>query len=87
MRVSGFGNYIVEDTKDDLADAFYNAETDANECYASISDGADGGFVVEIMNNEDGEVVASTDDGLFTDLEAAKTWARSWVSDVQTNVA
>lgn len=78
MRRTLFGDFYVETVEDDLAPAFASAGVDPEDCYALVSD-----QVVEIMDNETGEVVATSDDDLFKTTKDATDWAKSWVSDVQ----
>lgn len=86
MRRSMFGDYIVEGKEDDLGEAFMMAEVDPDECYALISDEGEEGISIEFFGGENGEEVCSTDPEHlpFTDVAAAKQWARTWVPDVQT---
>lgn len=82
MRRSTTGDYYAESIDDDIGEAFMAAELEPSECYASINQVADG-FEVEILGNQDGETIVTSDDGMFPEYEAAFAWAKSWVSDVQ----
>ena len=77
-----FGDFIVTSVEDDLGEAFMMSRLDPEDCYAMITDD----FAVEILGNVNGEKVCGTTDGLFTDLNAAEKWAKSWVNNIDVNV-
>lgn len=84
MRRSIFGDYYATSTEDDIAEAFVAMELHPSECFADVCQDGDN-FYVEIRDNEGGELVVQTDDDLFASAEAAREWARTWVSHVNDN--
>ncbi|MFV1573680.1 hypothetical protein VXL47_12065 [Phaeobacter sp. JH20_30] len=85
MRRSMLGDYYATSTEEDLIDAFVARDVEADDCFADITFDEDGGYCVEIRENESGEQVVATDDGLFETADAARFWASKWVSQVNDN--
>lgn len=82
MRTNFFGDSIIESESDDLGDILLEA---GDEVYAVVrsNEGEESGkFDFEIMLNESGEIVASSDP-IFDNQEAAGDYLRRWITDVQ----
>ena len=84
MRRSMFGDFFATSADEDIGEAFMEKGFDPDECFADVTE-EDGEYLVEIRSNEDGETVISTDEGLFDNADAARAWARQWVSQVHNN--
>jgi len=83
MRKTMFGDQIIESTDDDLGsvEAFQEA---GGEIYAVIREDEEGSgmYDFEVMENESGEVVVSSDP-IFKTQEEARDYLRQYVSDIQ----
>ena len=85
MRKTMFGDTVIESAEDDmgLIEALQDAGDDIYAVVRANEDGS-GKYDFEIMNNEDGEVIISSDP-IFDSQDAAKAYLRGWVSDIQVD--
>lgn len=91
MRKTAFGDTVIESADDDLGEAIMDHE--AGTIYAPIrkDDMGDGGpetkgkFFFEIMENESGEEVASSDP-IFDDAQAARKYLTGWLPNADIQV-
>lgn len=82
MRKTMFGDTVIDSKDDDLGEALVDA---GEEIHAVIREDEDepGKFYFEIMNNDDGEPVASSDP-IFQDEQEARDYLNGFISDIQT---
>lgn len=83
MRITAFGDAIVESTKDDmgLVEALQEA---GDEIYAVVraDEERSDKFTFEILRNDNGEILVSSDP-IFNSHQDARAYLRGWVSDIQ----
>lgn len=83
MRRTMFGDTIIEDTNDDLGsvEALWDA---GDEIYAVIrlDDEGSGMYGFEVIRNDDGEGIVSSEP-IFTTSQDAAGYLHGWVSDIQ----
>ena len=84
MRQTMFGDTVIENAKDDLGEAIVDHE--AGTIHAVIREDEPGKFSFEIMENENGEGVASSD-AFFGDINTARTYLRGWLPSADIQVA
>lgn len=85
MRTTVFGDTVIESDKDDMG--LVEALQDAGDnVYAVIRepDEETGKYDFEVMKNESGETVVSSDP-IFDTQDAARTYLRGWIRDIQTD--
>lgn len=83
MRRTAFGDPVIESTEDDLG-LLDDLQDAGEDIYATVSEDA-GKFYFEVMHNDDGEGIVSSDP-IFDTKEAARDYLQPLVSDVQFNV-
>ncbi len=86
MRKTMFNDTIIESVDDDLGlvDAFQDA---GDEIYAVIQRDTEdpSKFYFEVMENESGEAVASSDP-IFGSVLDTRAYLRGWVKDIQEDL-
>ena len=83
MRRTQFGDWIIESTDDDL-DTIEAFQEEDGDVYALIYKEGDtsGMFFFDVLRNDDGELVASSD-SIFDSQDAAETYLKNWLTDIQ----
>lgn len=83
MRKTMFGDVIIESADDDLGEV--DALQDAgDEIYAAVRpcEEGSGKFSFEVMHNEDGEVIVSSEP-IFDSPRAIRAYLQGYVSEIQ----
>ena len=84
MRTTMFGDKVIESVDDDLGLVEALQEEGPENVYAVVRADEEGSglFDFEVMRNDDGEAIVSSDP-IFESQQAARDYLRGWVSDVQ----
>ena len=84
MRTTMFGDTVIDSTKDDLG-LVEDLQEAGDEIYAVIRESEDtpGMYDFEVLQNEDGEMVVSSDP-IFDSRDAVRRYLSGWVSDIQS---
>ncbi len=85
MRTTMFGDTVIESENDDLG--LVEALQEAGDDVCAVIRAAEeesGKFDFEIMNNDDGEVIVSSEP-IFDSQDDAKKYLRGWVKDIQVD--
>ena len=85
MRKTMFGDTVIESTDDDLGlvEAFQMAD-DAIYAVIRADEEGTGKFNFEVMENESGVTVVSSDP-IFGSVLDARAYLRGWVKDIQVD--
>lgn len=85
MRTTIFGDMVIEDVKDDMGEVEV-LQLAEDEVYAIIrlDDEESGMYFFEVMQNEDGEQLVSSEP-IFATIQDAKDYLKGFVTDIQVD--